>query len=209
MLLDAILLALSPLALQLAAGVADSRDDQPMAGDMEVVFLGHSITQFDQFVTLELNQLLATLAIEVIVLWVAIIMFINGSARQLKLAQQSGIHEFVECTVDGGPADVVRLALAREFINEPIGVEVIMLAEDVIDQHTALFCVAHPAALQILFKPFERGERYFNGIERKLLGHDVIGRAKAARRACRCAIRTQGCGGTGVDTKSGPGTRIN
>ena len=84
---EPILLAARPFALRLATGFADARDDQPVAGDVKAVLLGHAIAQRNQLVALELDQLVATLAVEMIVLGIAVVVLVDGPAIQLELAQ--------------------------------------------------------------------------------------------------------------------------
>ncbi len=106
-----ILFAARSLALSLTARSQIPRDDQPMAGDVEVVLLGHPIAQLDQFVALKFDQLVATLAVEMVVLGIAVVMLVDGSASQFELPQQPGVDKFIERAVDGGTTDVARLDL--------------------------------------------------------------------------------------------------
>jgi len=102
------------------------------------MFAGHGIANSVQVGTLKFDQLIADRAMQVIVLGVAIVVFVDGSAAEGHAAQQPGIDEFVECAINGRPADLVAFGLLREIDNQLFGIEVIVPLEDMIDQNPPL-----------------------------------------------------------------------
>ena len=65
---------------------ADSGDNQPMAVDLELVVFGHFFAQFGERIAAKLEQLPALLAMQMVVLRIAVIVFVDGSARDAELA---------------------------------------------------------------------------------------------------------------------------
>ena len=98
------------------------------------MFLGDGIPQLQQLFALELDELLALAAVQMIVLGITVVVLKNATTIELELAEQSGIDKFVERPVDGGPTDVSFRSLIGESFDERIGVEVIMLTENMIDK---------------------------------------------------------------------------
>src|SRR2546425_9150734 len=77
---------------------------------------------------LELDHLVALLAVEMLVLRVAVIMLVKSLGAELETAEQAGVHQLGQGAVDGGPADLQVGML--HLVDELIGVEVAMPAED-------------------------------------------------------------------------------
>ena len=150
---DLVLLAPRPLALRLPTGVAEARNDQPMARNVEFVLLGDMMAELQQLHALKLDQFLAALAVQMIVLGIAVIVFIHRTPRQLELTQQPRVDKFVQRAVYRGTADVARFSLARQLVDQRVGIEVVVLAEHVIDQQAALLGVPHPATVQVFLEP--------------------------------------------------------
>src|SRR3954452_19891 len=73
-----------PLA---AAVVAYAGDDQAVAGDAEIVFLGDGIAERLQFFAAELDELIADLTVEVVVLRVTVVVFVDGPAAEGHFAE--------------------------------------------------------------------------------------------------------------------------
>ncbi len=135
-----------------AAVVADAGDDEAVAGDAEVVFAADGVAEGLQFFAAELDELVADLAVEVVVLRVAVVVFVDGSAAEGHLAKEAGFDQLVECAVDGGAADFVAVFATAQAVDEFVGVEVVVAREDVVDQGPALLCDPLAAALQILLE---------------------------------------------------------
>src|SRR5262245_49232996 len=119
---------------------AGATDEQRVAACVEAVFAAHHLERLFQGRTLEFDHLAAGAALEVFVLRVAVIVLVALARPQFQLAQQSGIDQFLEGAVDGGAAGLIAALLQR--VDELIGVEVVVLLEDVVDQIALLFGVA-------------------------------------------------------------------
>ncbi len=158
-------------ALGLAALLADAGDDQAVAGDAKLVLAGHLVAQFDEVFVLELQQPVALGAMEMIVLGIAVIVLINGTAVEDELAQQPRIDELAERAIDGRSADVPLLAAAGKLLHELIGIEMLMPREDLLDQCQPLLRDAHVAALQVFDKPLAGREGDGHATQRILIGH--------------------------------------
>ncbi len=98
------------------------------------------------------------------VLRVTIIAFVNGAAANIEFSEQSGVNEFSKRAIDSWSANVTLLAFARQPFDQLVGVEMIVLTEDFVEQNPSLFRVPHPAALQILVEPLPRRQCDVDGI---------------------------------------------
>jgi hypothetical protein len=86
---------------------------------------------------LKLDHLIALLTVKMLVLWVTVVVFVESPRADFQPAKHSGIDQFVQGPVDGGSADAEMLALYG--VDKLVGVEVIVLAEDVSHQLALLF----------------------------------------------------------------------
>lgn len=148
-----------PLA---AAIVADSGDDHPVSRDAEAMFVGHRLADRLQLVCLELNQLIANLAIQMIVLRVSIIVLVYGPAAKGHFAEQPGLDQFIQSAVNGGPADAVAVVPLGEAVDQLVGIKMIVPLENMIHQGTSLLGNPLPTDLQIFLKPLPRRKRDLN-----------------------------------------------
>ena len=119
----------------LVAVGADAADDEGVAAALEIVFLADVADHRRDGRILELQHLVAALAEHVVVLRIAVIVLVEGARADLEQAEQSRVHQLAQRPVDGGPADAEARFL--HFINEPIGVEMVVLRENVL-HHVAL-----------------------------------------------------------------------
>ena len=154
-----------------AAVVADAGDDQAVAGDAEVVLLGYGVADVRQFFAAEFDQLVAHLAVEMVVLRVAVVVLVNGPAAERHLPQQARFDQLVQRAIDRGPADFLVLVLAGVRVDEFIGIEMVVTLEDEIDQRPPLLRGPLAAALQILLEPLLRRERDLDFAEGEFVGH--------------------------------------
>ncbi len=111
-----------------------------------------SFDPIDQFRILKLEQFFATVTVEMVVLGIAVIMFVNAAAIEFKFPEQARIDEFVQGTVNRWPTDVTGATFGRQAIDQLIGIKMFVLGENFPDQRTALFRVSHPATLQIILE---------------------------------------------------------
>jgi hypothetical protein len=133
--------------------------------DLEPVFPGHSVAQFEQFPALKLDQPLAALTVEMIVLGIAVIVLVDRPPVQFEFPQQPRIHELAQRAIDGGPADISRFAFAGQLLHQRVRVEVVVLTEHAFDQHTTLLRVTHAPTLEILLKPLLGRECDLHAVE--------------------------------------------
>lgn len=85
-LLDHVHAMIRGAAAGFGAGFANAVDDQAMAGDAETMVAGDLIAEGDQFRALELEQLVALSAVEMVVLGIAIIVLVDTTAIEHELA---------------------------------------------------------------------------------------------------------------------------
>ncbi len=131
--------------------------------------------EFDQFATLR--------TVEVVVLWITVVVLVNGSSIELERTKKSSVDEFLESSINGGTTDVVRLTLPGKLINQGIGVEVIMLTEDVLNQELALLGLPKASALKIFFKALFRRQCDRNAFQRGFSGIHVSKTFQRVRRS--------------------------
>jgi hypothetical protein len=101
------------LILATAAIVADTLNDQAMAADSETMLPRDLVTQLRELLRLELKELVASHAVEMVVRWITIVVFIDATTVELKAAQQTRVHEFFERTVYRWSTDVVGITFTR------------------------------------------------------------------------------------------------
>ena len=92
----------------------------------------------NQFVALEFQQFSTACAIQVVVLGIAVIVVVHGSAIQLETIQQSGIDALPKGSIDRRGADIVGLTTPWQPFDQFFGIKVIMLAEHLVDQELSL-----------------------------------------------------------------------
>jgi hypothetical protein len=94
------------------------------------------------------------------VVWrIAIVVFVDAAAIQLKATQKPGVDKLFERSVDGGPRYVIGRALAGQLFDQLVGVKVLMMAEDLVDQKSTLIRIAQITTLQVLLKSLVRRHR--------------------------------------------------
>ena len=127
-----------------------------MSGDAKTVFACDGIAEGDEFFVLKLDQLLALGAVQMIMLRVAVVMFINRAACDFKFSKQPRVNEFAERPINGGAADVTGFPLAWQLVEQLICIEMLVLAKHMLQQKPALIRIPHALDLQILVKSLRR-----------------------------------------------------
>lgn len=94
-------------------------------------------------------------AVKVIVLWVAVVVLIDGATVELKASKEPCINEFFECPVHSRPRYVVGAPFSRELVHQLIGVEMLVMAEDSFDQEASLFGISLSTALQVFLETLD------------------------------------------------------
>jgi len=122
-----------------------------LLGDFFEKFRNCIASEFDQFVTLG--------AVEMIVLRVAIVVFVNAASIKLETSQKSRVNKFFERPVNSGSRYVVEAPFARKLVHQLVGVEMLMVAKDPFDEKTPLLGVSLASALKVLLEPLDRRHR--------------------------------------------------
>ena len=183
----------------LAAVAAKAGDEEPVAIDVEVVLPGDGIAEALDLVAVELDQLVADLAMEVIVTGVAVLMFVDAASPEGHLADQAGFGQFAEGAVDRGPAHLAFGDQLLEMVHQLVGVEVVVMAEDLLDDDPALVGDPFAARLEELHEPihgglgrFDRAERVVTRHGKRRLGRGFVGVAVPGRlgRGVRVSAET-------------------
>lgn len=102
---------------------------------------------------------------QMIVLGIAIIVLINGSAIEGHTSQETCIDQFIECAINRGTTDSTRVRLLREVEDELFGVEMIVSLKDVVHKDAALLGDPFAFALQKFRKPLLGGTGDFDGAQ--------------------------------------------
>src|SRR5688572_15589118 len=91
--------------LPLAVG-AHARHDQPVAGDAKLVLPGDRVADADQVAAFELDQLVADRAVQVVVVGIAVIVFIDAAAAKVHFHEQPRLDQLRKRAIDRRAADL-------------------------------------------------------------------------------------------------------
>ena len=106
-----------------------------MAGGSEAEFEADLFAEAADLVVAELDHPVALGAVEVVVRGVTEVVLVGGSVGQAKLAEQPGFDQEAQGAVNRGSADLA--TGEAEVGDEFVGVEVLVVVEDVADQNSA------------------------------------------------------------------------
>lgn len=134
---------------------ARAGDEHAVAEDLEIMLPGHPVAKPLQSAAVELDEPVALLAIEVIVAGIAVIVLEDAPSAQGHLAQQAGRHQFPERPVDRGPAELAARDRLGKMGHQLVGVEVIVVAEDLLDDPPPLAGEPFAPRLEKLGKPLQ------------------------------------------------------
>ncbi len=148
---------LSLFAAVLAAFATHAMDNHTVTRDAESMLDTDFFQQLGERFALELEQLATTCAVQVVVLGVAIIVLVDRAALELEAFQQSGVDKFTQRPIDRRTADIVLGPFARQAVNQFVGIKMVVMAKDLINQRFPLAGLSKPARLQILLKTLLRG----------------------------------------------------
>jgi len=111
-----------------------------MPAALKLMLLADLLENMPQSRCLKLDFLIALLADKVLMLRVAVIVFVEHARPEIESAQQARVHQLAERAVNGRP---FRLEPSPfHVIDELIGVEVVVLAEDIANHIALLVSVA-------------------------------------------------------------------
>ena len=140
----------------------------------EVVFAGHGLANLFHFVAGELDQLVALLAVQMIVLRVTVIVLVDGPVVEHHLAQQAGIDQLGQGAIDRGAAYALPTHLLAQLLEQLIGVEMLVVAENPFDDDPPLLGDPFATALQEFLEPLERRQADVDGAEGKIMAHERV-----------------------------------
>ncbi len=138
----------------------DTTDYQPMAFDAKIVLLANGLTKRFQFCRMKLDQLLAFVAMKMVVLRITIIVLIDRASLETHLAKQTGLNHFAQRAIDRWPTDFLIPTLS-ELFNKIIRFKMLMPTENLLNQKPTLLRDALPATLEKLHKAIARRRRNF------------------------------------------------
>jgi hypothetical protein len=141
---------------------ANPRDEHAVPDHLEVVALGHLVADPLKGLALELDELIADLAVEVVVVGIAVVVLENATAAQRHLLEESCFDELDERAVDGRPTDAALDDQLGQVRHEFVGVEVVVVAENLLDDQPTLVREPLAARLKELAEPFRGRLGYVN-----------------------------------------------
>jgi hypothetical protein len=158
--LNQVMRGLLPVSLA-ATFKANTRDGEAVTRHAEVVLPGNRISNSSQFLAVKFDQLAADLAVQMIVLRISVIVFINGSTFEVHLSQQASLHQLFKGAINGCSTNLFQTVFGK-ILNEIVDIKMVMTPENMIDQRTPGFGNPFAAALKVFLKPLLRGKRYLN-----------------------------------------------
>ena len=107
---------------------ANTPNDEGVPFTLKTMGEGSLLDGFFDGGVLKLDHFATFGALEMIVLGVAIIVFVEGSGSEFEFSEKASIDKFIEGAISGGPADFKASGL--HIRNKGFCIEVIMVAED-------------------------------------------------------------------------------
>src|SRR5487761_1070600 len=139
-----------------------------MAEHSELVLTGNGLKNLLDFIAAELDQLAAPLAVQMVVLRIAVIVFIDLPALEVHFAQQAGLDQLAQRAINRGTAHGAAAGDFAQLAQQLVGVEVIVAAKDLFYDGPPLRRPPLPAALHELLEPFQRRESDFDRTKGKI-----------------------------------------
>ena len=138
---------------------------------MEVVFLGHLVAKVFHGLAAELDQLVAYLAVQVIVAGVSVVVLEHAAAAEGHFFQEARFDQFTKSSIDGRPADLPFGDQILKMLHQLVGVEVVVMAEDLLDDNPPLSSYSLASRLQKLREALQRRQGRRDGTEREVVRH--------------------------------------
>jgi len=111
---------------------------KPMASNLKIVFLGYPGTKPGNLLTVELDEPIAALTIQMIMLGIAVVMFIDIPAAQGHFFQQASFAQLCQGAIDGGPRNLPTGDHLLEMFEEFFGIEVVVMTEHLFNNQPPL-----------------------------------------------------------------------
>ena len=136
-----------------------------------MLLLGHGRADPVEVGAVELDEPVAVLAIEVIVAGVSVLVLEDAPCAQRQFADQARLDQFTERAIDRRPAEFPRGQERAEVFEQFVGVEMVVMAEDLLDDQPPLFGQPFAAALQKLPKTLDRRGGHLDWSQGKVFWH--------------------------------------
>lgn len=162
---------LPSLLLPAAAFGTNAGDEHPVTKDGEAILPGDRVAQLFQGVTVKLDEPVADLAVEMIVVGVTVLVFVDAPVAQRHLLEQSGLDQFAESPINGRPADLALRDQVAQMLHKLFDVKMVVMTEDLFDDLLTLPGDSLAATLQELSEllPWRSLDR--DGSQRKVIRH--------------------------------------
>jgi hypothetical protein len=118
---------------EFGAFVASSFDDESMIASPKSVNFCDRFSDLQQFRAREFDQFPAFCAVQMVMLGVPVVVFVDTATVQFETIQQAGIDELAQGSIDSWSGDIVRGALGRELFHQLIGVKMFVAIENLFD----------------------------------------------------------------------------
>ena len=151
---------------------ADPGDEQAMTVHFEVVLPGNCVSDPFDLVAVKLDQLVAHFAVQMVVPRIAVLVLIDATSAESHLANQPGLRQFTQRSIDRWPADLAFGDEVLQMIHQLVGVEVVVMAENLLDDNPTLLRDSLAARLEKLHEPILRWLWRLDGTERVVARHD-------------------------------------
>lgn len=131
------------------------------------MFAGHGVAEVFQGLAVEFDEPIAELAVEMVVIGVAVVVFEDAPAVEAHLAKQPRLDQFAQGAINGRAADFAPRDQLGQMAHQLVGVEMVVMAEDLFDDPAALLGDAFAASTQKLGKTLQRRRLDFHRPQRK------------------------------------------
>jgi hypothetical protein len=91
-----------------------------------------------------------------IVLWIAVVMLVDGSATEDHFVQQPRINHFGESAVNRRAANLSNIGICFQIGEQLVRIEMLVPTGNLLDDDSPLLRDSHSLGLQILLEPLER-----------------------------------------------------
>ena len=123
------------------------------------MFAGNRVSDLADLVAMELEQSLTLGTVQVVMLRVAVIVFVNAAPIVVShFAKQSCFYQFSKRAIDCRPTYAPLAGHVLQLIDEVLGLEMLMSSKHLLDDDSPLRRATHAARLQKLVEPLNRRE---------------------------------------------------
>lgn len=133
-----------------------------MAGRAKLVLTSDGVADFGQLIAMKLDQRVAGLTMQMVVLGIAVVMLIDSPAAEDHFAEQTGIDQLRQGAIDGRPTHTAMFFGVRQVGEQLIGIEVLVALRHLLDDDPSLLSDTLATALQELFETLQRRQGYLN-----------------------------------------------